>query len=164
MKPWRPFWRHLWASHGAATLRLAFLLALCGLSPGPATAASEPVDSPIAVIVHPATPIETLSRPHLRAIFGMNNRAWEDGAAIRVFVLADADPIHAQFAKKVLNTFPYNLRRIWDRRVYSGIGQSPTTVNSQEEMRAIVAATEHAVGYLSRDLINGTIKVVELKP
>ena len=117
----------------------------------------------IIVIAHPNAPVEKLSTVGLRAIFGMRQRTWPQGDAIKVYVLPDQNPVHDRFAKQLLLTFPYNLRRIWDRRVYSGTGQSPKAVKSQGEMLSIIATTENAIGYIRRDRLNNDVKVVELK-
>ncbi len=132
---------------------------LCGSECANAEVNHEP---DVVVIAHPDVPIETLSTVGLRAIFGMRKRTWQQGEAIKVYVLPDNNSVHNRFAKQVLQTFPYNLRRIWDRRVYSGTGQSPYAVGSQEEMRRAISSTENAIGYISREWLNSDVKVVEL--
>lgn len=104
-----------------------------------------------------------LSQNALRAIFGMRLRTWPDKSPIRVFVLEDAHPTHNQFAKTILSIFPYQLRRLWDRLVYSGTGQAPNTVGSQDEMRTRVATTPGAIGYLEKDQVDASVRVVEVK-
>jgi len=141
-------------------LVLTLVLGICFIPMGN----SEP-NSPqdVVVIVHPNSTIDSLSTVGLRAIFGMRNRTWQDGKPITVFVLKDDDPIHTAFTKKVLQTFPYNLRRIWDRRVYSGTGQSPVTVETEEEMREVISVTDNSIGYISRQWLNSDVKAVQLK-
>ncbi len=110
-----------------------FLLLLI-ISVAFATRASLASDS-VEVVVHPSVLVRNLSRNSLRAIFGMRLRAWQDGSPIRVFVLPDEAPLHNLFAKEKLNIFPYQLRSAWDRLIFSGTGQAPFLVNSEEEMR-----------------------------
>lgn len=93
----------------------------------------------------------------------MRLRTWPDGRPIRVFVLEDHDPTHNRFAKTILSIFPYQLRRLWDRLVYSGTGQAPNTVGSQEEMRTRVATTPGAIGYLEKDQADASVRVVEVQ-
>lgn len=89
-----------------------------------------------------------LSESGLRAIFGMRLRTWPDGSPIRVYVLPDRHPLHTQFCKRLLGVFPHQMRSAWDRLVYSGTGQAPLEVSSEEEMRAKIASTPGAIGYL----------------
>lgn len=118
---------------------------------------------PLEVIVNPDVPQESLSKNALRGIFGMRLRTWQDGTLIRVFVLNDQSPVHVRFAKKTLNIYPHQLRRAWDRLVYSGTGQAPIEVLSAKEMRGKVASTPGAIGYLPKEMINDNVKVVEIE-
>jgi ABC-type phosphate transport system substrate-binding protein len=124
---------------------------------------SSPVRADEAVVVNPAVPADSLSSNALRAIFGMRLRAWPDGSPVRVFVLRDDSPVHIEFAKQRLSIFPHQLRRAWDRGVYSGIGQAPTTLDSEAEMRAIVASTTGAIGYLPTEMVNANVRVIEVE-
>lgn len=88
-----------------------------------------------------------LGRDELRAIFMMRMREWPDGTPIRVVVLRDDDPLHDAFVRQQLGTYPYVLRSIWDRLVYTGTGFAPTVVRSEDELRQWVRATPGAIGY-----------------
>ena len=80
----------------------------------------------------------------------MRNQHWPDGSPIKVFVLHDESPLHKQFAKTNLHVFPYKLRRIWDRNIYSGTGTAPITVDSEEEMMEAIATHAGAIGYANQ--------------
>jgi ABC-type phosphate transport system substrate-binding protein len=115
------------------------------------------------VITNAAVNEKTLPKSSLRAIFGMRLHTWPDGTAIKVFVMPDDAPLHAAFSKEKLNVFPYQLRSAWDRMVFSGTGQAPETVNSQEEMLAKVAGTPGAIGYLTKSRMDGRVNVLQIK-
>lgn len=93
----------------------------------------------------------------------MHLKTWPDGTKIRVFVLPDDDPLHQIVSKEKLNVFPYQLRSTWDRLVFSGTGQAPTKVNSNEEMLNKIANTPGAIGYLWRANINENVNVLQIK-
>jgi hypothetical protein len=111
----------------------------------------------LALPAHAADPVEplvnadhaqiALDREQLRAIFMMRMRAWPDGAPIRVFVLHDDEVLHDAFVRQRLGTYPYVLRSVWDRMVYTGTGFAPTVVTSESELRERVRATPGAIGY-----------------
>lgn len=90
-------------------------------------------------------------------------KTWPDGTKIRVFVLPDDDQLHEIVSKEKLNVFPYQLRSMWDRLVFSGTGQAPIKVNSVEEMLTKVASTPGAIGYLWRAKIDDTVTVLQIK-
>jgi hypothetical protein len=144
------------------------LFVVLGLLAAPAAGA----DSPVALIANPDVQLRSsegagepayLSPNSLRAVFGMRLRTWPDGRPIRVFVLEDDHPVHKRFTKAFLSIFPYQLRRLWDRSVYSGTGQAPNQVGSQEEMRAVVAKTPGAIGYVEADEVDESVHVLEVQ-
>ncbi len=118
---------------------------LCLLS---AACHAAPADSP-AVIVHPGVAVDRLSRNVLRSIFSMRLSRWSDGSRIQVFVLADTAPLHKQFSKQALGVFPYQLRQIWDRVAFSGIGEAPIRLDTEQDMYTKVAQTPGAIGYVN---------------
>jgi periplasmic binding family protein len=154
------------------------LILLCGW---PAQAYSDEV----VVIVNPAAPAgEAIARNTLSAIFGMRLRAWENGTPIRVYVLPDNHAVHVMFCKQILGVFPHQYRTAWDRLVYSGTGQAPLEVASEEEMRtrvggtrgeapvvvggedemrARVAGTAGAIGYLTRKMVDESVTVLQVQ-
>jgi ABC-type phosphate transport system substrate-binding protein len=91
---------------------------------------------------------QSLDRGFIQAAFTMRLRRWPDGAPLRVFVLPDADPTHARFSREQLGTYPYVLRSIWDRLVFTGTGFAPTVVDTEEEMSRRVRSTPGAIGYV----------------
>lgn len=115
------------------------------------------------VVVNPDTDVATLSQNAIRSIFGMRLRNWPDRQPIRVYVLPDQHPLHENFAKQVLNIFPNQLRRAWDRLVYSGTGQAPIQVDTVQEMLDRVASTPGAIGYLSAEHLADTVKPLRVQ-
>nr|BAL53726.1 hypothetical conserved protein [uncultured Gammaproteobacteria bacterium] len=116
-----------------------------------------------AVLIHPHVALDSLSRDELRAIFAMRRRTWPDGTPIQVFVLPDDHPLHRAFCKQVLNVYPHQLRRIWDRGVFSGTGQAPIEVSSVEEMQKRIAAVPGAIGYTDRIQQDASVKAITVR-
>lgn len=114
----------------------------------------------VEIIANADLGVSRLSLSSARAIFGMRQARWPNGAQIRVFVLPDAHPVHAALCKERLNIYPYQLRQSWDRLVYSGMAQAPQEVATEAELVAKVAATPGAIGYASKYKSNSSIKVL----
>jgi ABC-type phosphate transport system substrate-binding protein len=117
----------------------------------------------VELIANPNVSEENLSRSFVRSIFTMRMTSWPSGMPIRVFVLGDKDKLHARFSKRMLGVFPHQLRRAWNRQIFSGIGQAPEKVKSESEMRAKVSRTPGAIGYLSEDMINEQIRTIAVE-
>lgn len=117
----------------------------------------------VIVINNPQMTDTLLSTSALRGVFGMRLHNWpETGTPIKVFVLEDQHPLHENFARTILSIFPHQLRNAWDRVIYSGIGQAPNVVASEQEMLNQVATTAGAVGYISRTMVNNSVRIVEI--
>lgn len=100
------------------------------------------------VVVHEGVARQYLGVAVARELFTMRLSHWSDGTPVQVLVLPDAHPLHREFCKGSLNLYPVQLRRVWERRRYSGEGAQPFEVKSVEEMRRRVAETPGAIGYL----------------
>jgi hypothetical protein len=125
-------------------MRPAYLLLLiCVLLGVPDSGEARPT-----VVVNPNVEQTGISLNGLRAIFGMRHRKWSDGSLVRVFVFERNEDAHRRFCTEVLHVLPHQLQRSWDRLIFSGAGQAPIQVSSEAEMRALVAATPGAIGYL----------------
>ncbi|MCG7599356.1 hypothetical protein MHM84_06125 [Halomonas sp. McH1-25] len=122
--------------------------------------ADDPND--VIMIAHPNVRVDTLARDTARAIFGMRQRTWPDGQAVSVFVLPDSHPIHARFAKSLLDVYPHQLRLAWDRAVFSGTGQAPNRVSTQAELLHHVASTPGGLGYIQRGYVNDSVRILSL--
>lgn len=147
-------------SHWLARVRW-ILTALTFSLAAPTTGA--PPSRDVTVVANPSVPDQTLKRPTAWAIFSMRLRTWPDGSATNVFVLNDNMPLHAEFTKKILDTFPYQLRRAWDRLVFSGTGQAPTEVESIDEMYRRIVSTPGAIGYLPGDRVDARMREVKVE-
>ncbi|MBU1666367.1 MAG: hypothetical protein KKG92_13350 [Gammaproteobacteria bacterium] len=114
----------------------------------------------VELIVHPGVSAIEVSRPLARLIFGAKVTRWEDGSAVRVFVLPDESLLHQEMSKGILDLYPYQLRTAWDRVIYTGIGQAPVQVANESEMRKQVASVPGAIGYLGRVQKNDKVRAL----
>lgn len=138
------------------------LLVNCLLAGIIATAYS-PVADAVNIIVNQTVPVAPYSLIDTRAIFTMQQRFWPDGEPIKVFVFSDNNAVHKDFAKNNLNMFPHQLRRVWDRMVFSGTGSAPVQLDSEQEMINKIADTPYSIGYLSGRPNNEKIRVFEYR-
>lgn len=117
----------------------------------------------LMVVANPSSHTHELSINSLRAIFGMRNTYWPNGEAIKVFVLGDKRPVHGKFCKQVLGVFPHQLRRNWDRQIYSGTGQAPVELDSIDDMINSVSTTPGAIGYVPGERLNEQMQEVSIE-
>ena len=115
------------------------------------------------LVVHHALQPQEMTRHVARLIFTMRFLRWPDGTRVKVFVLADTSPVHRSFAKQVLDLYPRQLRRVWDRNLFSGSGAVPVTVDSIEEMIRRVNETPGAIGYVPSGFATETVRVIHVR-
>ncbi len=139
-------------------LRILVFVLLMGVGCHAALAEDE-----IVAIVHPSVEQEQISLSLAKQIFAMKLKQWPGDGPIRVFVLPDRYPLHIRFSKQILELFPAQLRLVWDRQVFSGTGQAPYMVDTEEEMLNLVASTPGAIGYLTKQKVDEErIRMVEV--
>ncbi len=112
--------------------------------------------------MHPGVEQNRLKVDGVRALFTMRLRQWPDGRFVKVFVLSDRASLHREFSKQLLGVFPHQLRRAWDRMVFTGTGQAPTEVEDEEEMLYRVGSTPGAVGYVSGHIGDKDVRVLQV--
>lgn len=102
------------------------------------------------VIANAGVKVERLSDDELISLFSMRATRWPDGQAVTLVVFPDQNPHHVRFVKRDLKIFPYQLRHIWDRYIFSGTGQAPHVVTNRAEMLYWVGHIDGAIGYLDQ--------------
>lgn len=115
---------------------------------------------PVKIFINQSVPDKQYSLADVRAIFAMRKTRWHDGKKVQVFVLPDNNPLHRELTKSKLKMFPHQLRRIWDRLIFSGVGHGPNEVESFEEMRKKIETVPGAIGYLLTPVNSKKIKVL----
>lgn len=132
-------------------------VAMCSISAQALAAA------PVKLIVSEDVDAQSLSKAQLRSIFSMRETRWPNNQRIRVFVLAQKSPIHKAFTQSALGVFPYQLKRIWDKNVFTGIGEEPVVVGDESEMIRQIQATPGAIGYIAAETDQQGARVLEIE-
>jgi hypothetical protein len=135
-------------------LESSVLVALCCISPSVGSQ---------EMIAHRDAGVASLTRNEARLFFTMRLKNWPNGTLVKVFVLPDNNPLHNRFSNEVLGLYPYQLRRVWDRQIFSGTGQAPTTVSSEQEMLERIATTPGAIGYADGPIDDSSIRLLEVR-
>lgn len=136
-------------------LVLLLLLLLPSAAPG--------ADADDILIAHPSVGVQSLSQNEARLFLSMRLTQWPNGEPVRVFVLPDNHPLHERVVKGLLGLYPYQLRRAWDRQLFSGTGQAPVVVSTESELIDRVARTPGAIGYAPSGRLDPSVRAVEVR-
>ncbi len=101
----------------------------------------------LTIITNASVNQTAFSQSEIRQIFSARKQFWNDGTRITVYVMDPNSVQHKQFCKEKLNMFPYQLERLWNQITYSGQGDPPLFLNSQEALINAVLNTPGAIGY-----------------
>lgn len=124
----------------------------------PATAAE------LAVIVHPSNSLSKISKSEVSDIFLGRADEFANGKAAEPLDQINSSPTRRQFIKAVLGMDEGALKSHWSKLMFSGKGQPPEMLSSDEEIRAAIAANPHGIGYINRSLVDESVKVVLIVP
>ncbi len=121
-------------------------------------------ESQISIIVNPGSPIQTLKKAELVKIFS-GAVTTRDGKSITPYDQAPG-PVKQEFYQSY---FGYSLDEIhdyWIREVYRGSGRRPPGYRETADdvaMRAWIAKTPNAIGYIDKSAIDSTVRPVDIQ-
>lgn len=118
--------------------------------------------SEVKMITHTPPSNRVLLKTQIKAIYLGQQTQWPDGSKITVFILSSNEPTHQQFITEILELYPYQFRRRWQKLSYSGFGVKPTVVNNKEEMLLKIANVPGAIGYIDKNVTRKGVQYVQI--
>lgn len=120
------------------------------------------VSAETLIICHPGVQETTIPQNTVRKIFLGKTTRWGDHSKIHIAVLKDRDA-HALFLKRYIRRTPSQWRGYWKKMVFTGKGIMPKSFDATGDSLTYIAATPGAIGYIDADLLNDTVKVLNIK-
>ncbi|MDY6824114.1 MAG: hypothetical protein SWH68_10035 [Thermodesulfobacteriota bacterium] len=118
-----------------------------------------PVFADVTIIANPDVPTDTISQTDLKNIFLGNRVKWSNGDRI-YFTLSGNSDTHQSFLKTYVGRTPSQFQMHWRNMVFTGKGQMPTTLDSEQAVIDYVANTKGAVGYVTTPPVSGDVKTL----
>ena len=137
------------------------MLAATLLAPSLTIWAADP-DTDWVVVVNPSNPARTLTRAELEQIYLRTMRFWPDGSSVLPINLPSADPTRRAFSERALHVDPDALATYWNRQYFQGV-LPPLVLQSSAAVRAYVAKTPGAIGYLPASDVDESIRVLDVE-
>ncbi len=111
--------------------------------------AKPPPDSYL-IVVNSEVKVESVSSKDLRSLFTLKRQLWQDGTPVQVVTLQSKMSDHSEFIQSVLRLFPYQVKRLWERQVFTGSARRPIQVDNYEKLIEQVGNTRGAIGYIKQ--------------
>jgi ABC-type phosphate transport system substrate-binding protein len=136
---------------------LLFLFVIGLLSPVQQVVAG---DEPIAIVVHPGVPVQSLSAAELRSIYKRDTQFWSNGDPIRPFALPPESDVRQAFDLAVLGMDPPTATKYWiDQRVRGG-APPPRGVPNASLLARVITSLTGAIAYLPQSSVPQGARIV----
>lgn len=113
-----------------------------------------------AVIGNPGIGVKSLSSDEVSEIFLGKMATLPNGVKIVVADHQDGEPIKDEFYDKVVGKNPSQLKAYWAKIIFTGEGLPPKTFSGDKSVKDFVASTPGAIGYISKESVDGSVKVL----
>ncbi|WP_304640504.1 hypothetical protein [Pseudomonas sp.] len=122
---------------------------------------SSPVPADLAVVTHPDTLVNSISRTELINIFMGRYRRMPSGETA---LPIDLDPLRARFYRALLDKDLAEIDSYWARLVFSGQTVPPVRIRHEAEALDYIRRHPGALGFLDADSVPTDLKVVMRLP
>jgi ABC-type phosphate transport system substrate-binding protein len=121
------------------------------------SAALEEVD----VVINKSSNVTPLSREEVRRIFIGDKSSWPGGKHITVLMLAPDQPERAVILQAVFKMNESEYTKYFLQAAFTGhVLAAPRDLPSAAQMKAHLAANPNAIGYLKKEDVDDSVKVV----
>ena len=111
----------------------------------------------IAVVVNQGNEIKSVTLQSLQDIYARNKVSWSNNHKIFPVSMKSSLKITQSFFEKALGKSPREMQRAWIRLTLSGTSAPP------KEVLLYIAKNEGAIGFVSVDKVNDSVKVLAVQ-
>jgi hypothetical protein len=114
----------------------------------------------IVVIVAANSPIATLSQAEVSDIFLCKSATFPGGSQAVPIDQAEGSPIRLEFYSKTTGKTPELLKAYWSKMIFTGQGEPPREITDSEKIKKLVANNPHYIGYIDKNAVDSSVKMV----
>lgn len=137
-----------WLRHSHLILTLGLVVLLAGS-----------LKAQVAVIAHKQVSESTIEQGRLLDFYSGDIRRWDNGDRVVVFDLKEKGATRDRFFEYVGKSSS-RMRTIWLKRMLAGEGDPPEALDSEAAMLAKVASTPGAIGFVSEDQVDDSVRLL----
>jgi len=108
------------------------------------------------VIAHPDCGVDSISESDLKNMYLGKKKTWASGNKVVLAVLS-ADGTANEFMRNRVGKSPSQFKSYWKKMVFTGKGAMPHEFDTEEELRAYVAAHPGAIGFVAGEVGEGVV-------
>ena len=149
--------------HDFAAIAVWSVAALCLIAFAPDANGQVVATDGLAIVVHRANPIDTLTLRELRRIFMLDTQTWPHGRKITVVLREKGQPERAEAIRLICGlSEPDFERHILYQTFRGSIDRAPRSIQSASAMLRFIFNTPGAIGYVRADEVDDTVKVLQI--
>ena len=114
----------------------------------------------VVVVVSAKSPVVALSKAQVEDIFLGKTIRFPSGAEAVVIDQAEGSAVRNEFYDKVFGKSAAQIKAYWSKIIFTGRGQPPPSVSNTIEMLKRISANPAAIGYIDREMMNDSVRVV----
>jgi hypothetical protein len=114
----------------------------------------------VVPVVSARSAVMALSNSQLTDIFLCKVSHFPNGSPAVPIDLAEDSPGHDEFYARFFGKTPAQIKAFWSKIIFTGRGQPPKAMPSGAAMKKFIAENLDAIGYLERELVDGSVKVL----
>jgi len=114
----------------------------------------------LAVVVNPATPVQTLGSAELASVFTRARRTWDNGMTVRPLNLQIGSPERVEFDQVVLEMSPERSAKFWIDRQVRGEEAAPKAIAQADIVVSLVGTMIGSIGYIPENKVSDKVRVV----
>ena len=114
----------------------------------------------VVAVVSAKSPVAAMSKNQVADIFLGKISRFPDGSQAVPIDQAEGSAARDEFYLSFTGKSPSQLKAHWAKIIFTGRGQPPTEAANGAELKKRVVENPHAVGYIERNLVDDSVKVV----
>lgn len=118
----------------------------------------------LVVILHPAVPIDKLSREEVARIFMKKSKTLPNGQEVIPLSQSSRSEVNERFFLAVTGQQKMQRDAYWARLLFTGAARPPEDVKNDKNVKKRVASDRRHIGYINAANIDKTVKVVYRLP
>ena len=114
----------------------------------------------IVVIVNPESKVKSLNNNYAKMIFMKKIKELPNGEVLIPLDHDSESEIYNEFYKSIANKNRSRMSRYWAKRIFTGKGEAPEVLNSDEEVIRRIMNSLDSVGYINSESLVDGVKVI----
>jgi ABC-type phosphate transport system substrate-binding protein len=139
-------------------IRLFPVMAVLAMASGISLAKAE-----VVLVTSAKSPVDSLTSNQVVDIFLGKADELPSGAPIVPVDHAEGSKEKEEFYKRYTNRTLPQVRAYWSKLIFTGKGEPPKEIGDSERLKKYLATHPNCIGYLKRDKVDPTLKIVSIR-